>query len=110
MELAGMETYTHQNFPMIELIRIRCLPLLPFLHRLFVSFVFFLCSTGILFLLPSNPALANSFAVSNASPSEKYLEEGLGSFQRGDFKQAILNWMEAARIYERAGKIDEQSA
>jgi CHAT domain-containing protein/Tfp pilus assembly protein PilF len=62
-----------------------------------------------LFPLSSNPAFANSFAVSHVSSLEKYLEEGLGSFQRGDFQQAILHWTEAARASERAGKRHEQS-
>jgi CHAT domain-containing protein/Tfp pilus assembly protein PilF len=105
-----MEKYTRQSFPVTELMRIRCPSLLPFPHWPCVSFVVLLWSTGILFPLSSNAALANSFALAQATSSEKYLEEGMRSFQRGDFEQAVLKWMEASRVYERAGKLHEQSA
>ena len=47
--------------------------------------------------------------LAEGASSEKYLEEGLRSYQRGDFEQAVLMWTEAVRLSERAGKLHEQS-
>jgi CHAT domain-containing protein/Tfp pilus assembly protein PilF len=109
MELTEMAIYTCPHLPITELIRIRC----PFLSRFrrwqFASFVLCFASLGTFFMLSSELVLANSFSLSQASSSETYLEEGLRAFQRGDFEQAVLKWMEAARLYERAGKLHEQS-
>ena len=104
-----MDIYTRPNLPITELLRIRCPSLPRFLHWQFVSFVLFFASIGTFFLLSSDPAIAKSFSLSQASSSETYLEEGLRAFQRGDFEQAVLKWTEAARLYERAGKLHEQS-
>ena len=35
---------------------------------------------------------------------------GFKSLQRGDFEQAALDWREAAQLYEREGKLSQQSA
>jgi CHAT domain-containing protein/Tfp pilus assembly protein PilF len=35
---------------------------------------------------------------------------GFKSLQRGDFEQAALDWKEAAQLYEREGKLGQQSA
>ena len=37
------------------------------------------------------------------------MEQGWTSFQRGAFEQAIVSWMEAARVYERVGKTSEHT-
>src|SRR3989475_12083702 len=37
------------------------------------------------------------------------MQEGLGSYQRGAFDEAAVSWTEAARMYEQAGKLNEQS-
>ncbi len=37
------------------------------------------------------------------------MERGLRSFQQGAFEQAVLSWIEAARLFEKAGKPNEQS-
>lgn len=42
------------------------------------------------------------------SPTERQTEMGLEAFQRGDFEQAVLNWTEASRLYERSGDIPQQ--
>lgn len=87
---------------------IKCPPLSHLSPWHFVLSLFFFLGTGSLVLLSSDPALANSRSLSEASSSETYLEEGLRSFRRGDFEQAVLKWMEAIRSYERAGKLHEQ--
>jgi CHAT domain-containing protein/Tfp pilus assembly protein PilF len=38
------------------------------------------------------------------------MKEGLRLLQRGDFEQAILNWREAARLYEAEQKFSQQSS
>ena len=55
----------------------------------------------------ANPASAA--AAPDASPAARQMEQGLSSFQRGDFEQAVLSWTEAARLYEAEQKPKEQS-
>jgi len=45
----------------------------------------------------------------DTSPAARQMEQGLNSFQRGDFEQAALSWTEAARLYEAEQKPKEQS-
>jgi len=68
----------------------------------------FICSINFL-MLSFDSALANSSAALKASSPEKYMELGLTSFQRGDFEQAILSWIEAAKLYEKEEKLSKQS-
>ena len=37
------------------------------------------------------------------------MEQGLNSFQRGNFEQAVVSWTEAARLYEAEQKPAEQT-
>ena len=43
------------------------------------------------------------------STAEQYMEQGVNLFQRGDFEQAILNWTEAARLYESEQRLSPKS-
>src|SRR3972149_10553115 len=43
-----------------------------------------------------------------ASPAEKHFEQGLKAFQGGAFQEAVSSWTDAARLYEREGRIPEQ--
>jgi CHAT domain-containing protein/Tfp pilus assembly protein PilF len=101
---------TGLNRTVIELVGIRypCLPRSPYWKPL--AFVLFLCGIGNLLVLPSDPAFANSFSASEVASPEEYLAQGLRWFQQGDFEQAVSSWMEAAQLYERAGKPNKQSA
>src|SRR5262245_55747659 len=54
----------------------------------------------------ANPALA---AVADTSPAARQMEQGLNSFQRGNFEQAVVSWTEAARLYEAEQKPGEQT-
>ena len=62
--------------------------------------------------------LAGNFSLSKAAPADSrsateannpatYEEEGWQAFQRGALDKAVSNWLEAVRIYQTAGKIDE---
>ena len=73
---------------------------------LFASVLFLSC-IGTLSIPFSNPALADSS--SEVSAPEQYMAQGLKSFQRGAFEQAVVNWREAARLYESEGKLKELS-
>jgi len=64
---------------------------------------------GNLLIVFSNPALADSFLASEVSPSEQHMEQGLNSFRRGEFEKAVLAWTEAARLYAKEEKLNEQS-
>ena len=76
--------------------------------RKFVILAVFICSIN--FLMHSfDSALADSSALLEALSPEKYMELGLISFQHGDFEQAILHWREAAKLYEKEGKLSKQS-
>ena len=46
--------------------------------------------------------------LSKAQLSEKFLDEGIQYFRRGDFDQAISKLKEAERLYEEAKKILKQ--
>ena len=99
------------NLSIIELISIQVrFPHLPISScwRRFVILAIFICSINFL-MHPFDLALANSSTVLKALSPEKYMERGLISFQRGDFEQAILNWREAAKLYEKEGKLSKQS-
>jgi tetratricopeptide (TPR) repeat protein len=72
----------------------------------FLAFIF--CSIGSLLLSIFVLTAATPFAAAAPSP-EQYMEEGLRSFQHGDFHQAVLQWSEAARIYEKEGNPDRQT-
>lgn len=61
---------------------------------------------GLLLLLASLPPFP--FASAQVFSTERHMEEGLSSFQRGAFEQAALSWTEAVLYYEEAGKVNEQ--
>lgn len=69
--------------------------------------VLFLSCIGIVSIPFSNRALADS--ASEVSSPEECVARGLKAFERGDFEQAVLSWTEAAGLYEREGKLSEQS-
>lgn len=43
------------------------------------------------------------------SAPEGRMDDGLKAYQRGAFDEAVVNWTEAARLYEQAGRRSEQS-
>lgn len=61
-------------------------------------------SLGWYLLLGLTLSFATTAWALEASPPERYFDEGLKAFQRGAFTEAVVNWVEAARAYERAGK------
>lgn len=73
-----------------------------------LMFIIFLCCILNLFMFSADQALGNNSSASEVSSSEKYMKEGLRSFEGGAFEEAILNWTEAAGLYEKEGKIDKQ--
>src|SRR5262245_65912947 len=81
-----------------------CLPWLTY-RRAFVLGLFLNFIGGPLFPT-ANPALA---AVADTSPAARQMEQGLNSFQRGNFEQAVVSWSEAARLYEAEQKPREQT-
>src|SRR5499426_3864613 len=88
------------------LLRISC-PCLPGLRysRALVLGLFLNFIGGPLFST-ANPAFA---AVADTSPAARQMEQGLNSFQRGNFEQAVVSWTEAARLYEAEQKPGEQT-
>ena len=59
-------------------------------------------------LLSAITNFSKSLFAAEVSPTERQTEMGLEAFQRGDFEQAVLNWTEASRLYERSGDIPQQ--
>jgi CHAT domain-containing protein/Tfp pilus assembly protein PilF len=49
-------------------------------------------------------------AVAESPSAEQRMKEGSRLLSRGDFEQAILNWREAARLYEAEQKFSQQSS
>ena len=72
----------------------------------FLIIIIFLVVIGIL----SHPSSlsAEPASVSNDSPAEKYMMQALNAFQRGVFEQAVLDWREAVKLYEKEGKSNKQ--
>jgi CHAT domain-containing protein/Tfp pilus assembly protein PilF len=50
--------------------------------------------------LIASPSQAAAAAVSQARSGEQLMQQGLISYQRGDFEQAAVSWSEAARSFE----------
>ena len=67
----------------------------------------FLLFIGNLLLCPSS-LLSQSSSAPGDSSAGKYLSQGLSAFRRGAFEQAVLDWREAARLYEKEGKSNKQ--
>jgi len=44
-----------------------------------------------------------------ADTAEEHMHKGEVFYQRGVFGEAAVNWMEAARLYEEAGQLKQQS-
>src|SRR5688572_31050171 len=59
-------------------------------------------------LLSSITNFSKPLFAAEVSPTDRQTEMGLEAFQRGDFEQAVLNWTEASRLYERSGDIPQQ--
>ena len=71
--------------------------------------VLFLCSI-VRILTPSpDHAYAGFLSSPESSSPDEYMEQGLMSFQRGDFEQAIVSWVEAANLYEKEDKPRKQT-
>ena len=64
---------------------------------------------AILSFLPFYPSLAQPVSPSENLSPEKFMAQGLTSFQRGAFEQAVIDWKEAARLYEKERKANKQS-
>ncbi|MGA2315608.1 MAG: CHAT domain-containing protein [Thermodesulfobacteriota bacterium] len=75
-------------------------------QKQFLIIIIFLVVIGTL----SNPSSlsAEPASVSNDSPAEKYMMQALNAFQRGVFEQAVLDWREAVKLYEKEGKSNKQ--
>ncbi|MDN5943268.1 MAG: tetratricopeptide repeat protein, partial [Nitrospira sp.] len=65
----------------------------------------------LLFILATGFILAEPVGtVSALEPApDALMEQGLQAYQRGSFDQALAAWKQAADLYERDGKIGEQS-
>src|SRR5262245_391300 len=72
-----------------------CLPWLRYRRALVLGL--FLNFIGDPLFSTANPAMA---AVADTSPAAGQMEQGLNSFQQGNFEQAVVSWTEAARLYE----------
>lgn len=76
-------------------------------RKCLVIFLFFGLIGSLLSLCP--PLLiAQSSSASSKSSAEKFMVQGLSAFQRGAFEQAVLDWKEAVKLYEREKKSDKQ--
>lgn len=72
----------------------------------FAHFMFFLLSIAplMVFVLFSPVALLASEALSPGN----HMAEGLASFQRGDFEQAVTSWEQAVAFYQQEKRLQEQ--
>ena len=66
---------------------------------------------AILTCVGNSPVLsAATLPDSESASAEQRMQQGLSSYQRGDFEHAVLSWTEAARLYEAEQKSEEQSS
>ncbi len=65
----------------------------------------------LLFLIAAGFVLSRaSGTVAAVEPTpDAFMEQGLQAYQRGSFDQALAAWKQAADLYERDGKVGEQS-
>ena len=70
-----------------------------------------ICQARLLLILATGFMLAKaSGTVAALEPTpDTLMEQGLQAYQRGSFDQALAAWKQAADLYERDGKIEEQS-
>jgi CHAT domain-containing protein/Tfp pilus assembly protein PilF len=71
--------------------------------------VLFLVSIISILMPSADYAYAGFASASESLSSDEYMEQGLTSFQRGDFEQAILSWVEAANLYEKEHNSGKQT-
>ena len=64
----------------------------------------FLCLIGSILSLWPSLLVAQSPSASTNSSAEKYVGHGLSAFRRGAFEQAVLDWREAVKLYEKERK------
>jgi CHAT domain-containing protein/Tfp pilus assembly protein PilF len=50
-----------------------------------------------------------ALSAAEVSPADQLTGQGLKSFQRGDFEQAVLSWTEAARLYKEQQQLSQES-
>src|SRR5262245_6522160 len=82
-----------------------CLPGLRYSRALVLGL--FLNFIGSPLVPTADPGLAAT--APDTSPAARQMEQGLSSFQRGNFEQAVVSWTEAARLYEAEQKPREQT-
>ena len=51
-----------------------------------------------------------ALSAAEVSPADQLTEQGLKSFQRGDFERAVLSWTEAARLYKEQQQLSQESS
>ena len=78
-----------------------------FFRQSLVIFLFLWCIGSLLSYPPSLSAQSSS--ASSDSSAEKYISQGLSAFRRGAFEQAVVDWKEAARLFEKEAKFNKQS-
>lgn len=59
-------------------------------------------------LLGISSLSAQSSSITSESPGENYMTKGLEAFQRGAFEQAVMDWREAVKLFEKEGKSNKQ--
>lgn len=79
----------------------------PFCKKSLVT-ILYLSIIGNLLLFPFYPSLSEPTSASIDSPAEKHMIQGLNAFRRGSFEQAILDWKEAVKLYEKDRRFDKQ--
>ena len=74
-----------------------------------LPYVLWLCLSTLCLPMSSAPAWAAASSTPAALSPQHYMAQGLASFQRGDFAQAVSSWQEAARLYEHDQQLSAQS-
>ena len=90
---------------MLRRLRRPCLP--DFRYSRTLVFGLLVSFIGSPLVCTANPASAA--AAPDVPAAARQMEQGLNSFRRGNFEQAVLSWTEAARLYEAEQKPKEQS-
>jgi len=82
--------------------------MLPFLQLVLTLTIVFLSCIGTPLLVDQDLAWSAVDSITETSSAEYRKFQGIEAFRHGDFEQAASHWMEAARLYNASGMIDEE--
>ena len=82
--------------------------MLPFLQLVLTLTIVLVSCLGTPLLVDQDLAWSAADPITETSSADYRKFQGIEAFRHGDFEQAASHWMEAARLYNASGMIDEE--